>query len=171
MKFSGYTKYISKDARSIGILTQPFEMNAQGRKPDQGKVKFERCKIVVLSLVDYIREHFPNARIRIHNGPNETIALAYARMIMANQTIVGISSFGVFAAIGTFGTGYIRKPDFAKAPNQFLLEPKRMDELADNVVLIEEPNKILCPEIKALWNTKGADGVLEWFWNDTVKAS
>lgn len=169
MKFSGYTKYISKDARSIGILTQPFHLDGQGRKADQGERKRDRCRIVVTSLVEYIQERFPNTRVTVHNGPNETIALAYARMIMANETVVGISSFGVFAAVGTFGTGYIRKPDFPKAPNKFLIQP-RLDEIADNVVLIDEPNRIMCGTIAKLWQTGGAEGVLKWFWNDAVKA-
>jgi len=169
MKFSGYTKYISKEARSIGILTQPFDKNPDSRKFDAGEAKRTRCRIVVLSLVDYIRERFPNASINIHNGPNETIALAYARMVMANQTIVGISSFGVFPGIGTFGTGYIRKPDFPKVPNKFLINP-RIDELTSNVVLIDEPQRIMCGAIKGLWQTQGEVGVLNWFWNDTRRA-
>lgn len=172
MKFSGYTKYISKDARSIGILTQPFDddvTNVQTRKHDAGDAKRKRCRIVVLSFVDFIRERFPNARISVHNGPNETITLAYARMIMANQTIVGISSFGVFGAIGTFGTGYIRKLDFKKAPNKWLVNGiKPIDQLADNVVMINEPKRLMCMEVKKLWETRGEEGVLEWFWNDTV---
>ena len=167
MKFSGYTKYISSEARSIGILTQPFGIEEQGRRHDQGAVKRERCRIAVTSLVEYIGERFPHSRITIHNGPNETIALAYARMILANQTIVGISSFGVFAAIGTFGTGYIRRPDFRKAPNMFLVQP-RLDQMADNVVLIDEPKRIMCQQINKLWVSEGAEGVLNWFWNDTV---
>ena len=169
MKFSGYTKYISPAARSIGILTQPFGTEEQGRLRDQGAVKRERCRIVVTSLVDYIQERFPHSRVTIHNGPNETIALAYARMVMANQTIVGISSFSVYPAIGTFGTGYIRRPDFREAPNQFLVKP-RLDQMADNVVLIEEPNRIMCTQINKLWQTAGASGVLNWFRNDTVTA-
>ena len=170
MKFSGYTKYISPDARSIGILTQPFGTEEQGRQHDQGAVKRERCRIVVTALVDYIQERFPQSRVTIHNGPTETIALAFARMVMANQTIVGISTFSVFPAIGMFGTGYIRRPDFPKAPNQFLVSP-RVDQMADNVVLIEEPNLIMCAQINKLWQTAGASGVLNWFRNDTVTAT
>ena len=168
MKFSGYTKYISPDARSIGILTQPFGTNEQSRWPDRNDDMRERCLIVVTSLVDYIRERFPKSRVTIHNGPSETIALAYARMTMSNQTIVGISTFGVFPAIGTFGTGYIRKPDFPEAPNQFLVQP-RLDQMADNVVLFDEPTRIMCAEIQKLWLSGGADGVVDWFWNDEVK--
>lgn len=169
MKFSGYTKYISKEARSIGIVTQPFDKHTQERKFDANGVKRQRCRIVVLSLVDYIRERFPNASINIHNGPNETIALAYARMVMANQTIIGISSFGVFPGVATFGTGYIKKPDFPKAPNKFLIQP-RIDELTSNVVLISEP-RIMCASIKGLWQKEGEEGVLKWFWsgNDTMR--
>lgn len=168
MKFSGYTKYISPDARSIGILTQPYGINEQTRWPDRSDEMRERCRIVVTSLVDYIRERYPNSRVTVHNGPDETIALAYARMTMSNQTMVGISTFGVFPAIGTFGTGYIRKPDFPDAPNQFLVQP-RLDRMADNVVLFDEPNIIMCAEIQTLWQTDGAEGVVNWFWNDDVQ--
>lgn len=170
MKFSGYTKYISPLARSIGIITQPFEENDQARKMDRGITVQERCRIVVMSLVDYIHEHFPDADVHIRNGPEETIALAFARMIMANQTVMGISSFGVFPAIGSFGTGYMRRPDFRKAPNQWLIKPTPIDRLADNVVLIDEPNIIMCSSIKKLWLARGQEGVLEWFWNDTIWA-
>ena len=132
-------------------------------------VVHDRCRIVVTSLVDYIRERFPHSHVTVHNGPSETIALTYARMVFSNQTIVGISTFGVFPAIGTFGTGYIRRPDFPEAPNQFLVQP-RLDQMADNVVLIEEPKIIMCAQIYSLWETGKADGVLNWFWNDTVAA-
>jgi hypothetical protein len=168
MKFSGYTKHVSPDARSIGIVTQPFDDDAQSRNGDSRTKLRDRCRIVVLSLVDYIQERFPSSRIQIHNGPNETIALTYARMVMANQTIVGISSFGVFPAVATFGTGYLRRPDYRKAPNMWLLNPP-IDELTDNVVLFEEPKRIMAWTIKGLWETHGEKGVLEWFWNDTVK--
>jgi hypothetical protein len=69
-----------------------------------------RCRIIAMSLVDYIQERFPSSRIQIHNGPNETILVAYARMIMANQSIAGMSTFGVFPVLATFGTGYLRSP-------------------------------------------------------------
>jgi hypothetical protein len=168
MKFSGYTRHISPDAKSIGILTQPFDTDTQSRKADSGQYKRDRCRVVVFSLVDYIKVHYPNAQVRIHNTVGETIALTFARMIMANQTIAGISSFGVIPAISTFGTGYIRTPDYPKAPNQWLIHP-RIDELTDNVVLFDEPKRIMVGAMKGLWQTEGEKGVLEWFWNDTVR--
>jgi hypothetical protein len=168
MKFSGLTRHISPEATSIGILTQPFEISAetQSRRVDSDSHKLDRCRVVVESLVDYIQERHPKARVRIHNGVKETIALTYARMIMANQTIAGISSFSVMPAIATFGTGYIRLPDYPRAPNTWVIHP-RIDELTDNVVLFEEPSRIMMDEIKHLWTNHGERGVLEWFWNDT----
>jgi hypothetical protein len=167
MKFSGYTRHISPEAQSIGILTQPFDVGAQSRQADASQHKRDRCRTVVYSLVEYIEERYPSARVRIHNSVNESIALTFARMIMANQTIAGISSFGVIPAVSTFGRGYIRWPDYPKAPNKWLLNP-RIDELADNVVLFHEPKRIMVGAMKGLWQNEGEQGVLEWFWNDTV---
>jgi hypothetical protein len=167
MKFSGYTRHISPEAQSIGILTQPFDLGAQSRQADSSQHKRDRCRTVVYSLVEYIEKQYPSARVRIHNNVTESIALTFARMIMANQTIAGISSFGVIPAVSTFGKGYIRLPDYPKAPNKWLLNP-RIDELADNVVLFYEPKRIMVGAMKGLWQNEGEQGVLEWFWNDTV---
>jgi hypothetical protein len=121
----------------------------------------------VTAFVEQLSESFPKARIRIHNGSNETIALAYARMIMAKQVIVGIGSFGVFPALATFGTGYIRKPDYDVAPNRWPLSPPA-DELYANVVLFEEPNRLMTYQVKKLRELPGRDeNVLDWFRNNT----
>jgi hypothetical protein len=167
MKFSAFSKHISPDTKSIGIVTQPFDTSGQYRKGDATAVKRERHRIVVMALVDFLEEKFPQARVTIHNGRSETIALAYARMVMANQTVVGITSFGVFPAIACFGTGYIRKPDFKKGPNKFLINPP-IDQLADNVILIEEPNRLMAGTVRAMFKRPtGQELVLEWFKNDT----
>jgi hypothetical protein len=169
MKFNGYTRHISPETKSIGILTQPFDdtVNTQTRTVDMAQHKRDRCRIVVNSLVNYIEERHPTARVRIRNGAGETIALTFARMIMANQTIAGISSFSAIASVVTFGTGFIRYPEYSKGPNQWLIRP-RIDKIVDNVVLFDEPDKIMVSTIKQLWETQGKRGVLEWFMNDTV---
>jgi hypothetical protein len=167
MKFSAYIKLISPETKSIGIITQPFELTNQSRYFDATKNKRRRCKELVSAFVEQLSESFPEARIIIHNGPKETIALAYARMIMAKQAIVGIGTFGVFPALATFGTGYIRKPDFAVAPNRWLLSPP-VDEHYANVVLFDEPNLLMTYDVKKLRELPGRDeNVLNWFRNDT----
>jgi hypothetical protein len=112
MKFSAFSKRIPPNTKSIGIITQPFDDGAQNRKGDaMSKTQTQkRHRVVVMALVDFLQEKVPQARVTIHNGRTETIALAFARMIMANQTIVGITSFAVFPAMTSFGNGYIRKP-------------------------------------------------------------
>jgi hypothetical protein len=167
MKFSGYTRRISPDAKSIGIVTQPFDVDAQSRQADTAQLRRNRCRAVVMSLVEYIKVHFPNAVVNVRNDSNETIALTFARMTMANQTIAGISTFGVMPVLSTFGTGYIRLPDYPRAPNQWLLQP-RIDSFANNVILFNESKRIMVADMKKLWQTKGQTGVLEWFWNDSV---
>jgi hypothetical protein len=174
MKFSAFSKRIPPNTKSIGIVTQPFENSgAQQRRQERSSTTRGRHRVVVMALVDFLKEKFPQARVTIHNGSTETIALAYARMVMANQTIAGISTFGVFPAIASFGTGYIFKP-FGKrlrGPNQFLMNPP-IDQLADNVILIEEPNLLMVKTARAMFRKPaGQDLVLEWFKNDTFWAS
>ena len=76
IKFTEYKKWISKDAKSIGILTQPFDA-ARNRKLDRGKV--ESCRKATYLLVDTLQDFLPAARITIHNGVNETLPLAYGK--------------------------------------------------------------------------------------------
>jgi hypothetical protein len=166
MKFSGYTRHISPEAESIGILTQPFDIGSGARRSDSGQLVRNRCRIVVSSLVDYIKEQYPSARVRVHNSVNESIALSFARMVMANQAIAGISSFSVIPAVSTFGTGYVPFPDYIRGPNMWLINP-RIDELADNVVLFYEPDRISVGDMKDLWKN-GRKGVLAWFRNETA---
>jgi hypothetical protein len=177
LTFKGYTRYISPEARTIGILTQPFSFsnvtasgvsstNAQVRLYDVAGPNADRCRIVVTALVEYIQERHPKARITIHNGPNETIASTFARMIMANQTIVGASSsFGLFPTLSTFGTGYYIAPKRIEVSplSQWLFFEPRLDNLVDNVVVVENNERAMVGTIQELWKTEGADGVLKWF--------
>ena len=164
LKFSGYTRHISPEALTIGIITQPFELGTNTRAIDVDQDKSCRCRIVVYSLVKYIEQRYPNARVSIRNGIDETIALSFARMIMANQTINGISSFSIMPTIATFGTGYIRKPEGMQ--NEWLMKPQ-IDAFANNVVLFEEHNVIKVGDMRQLWKNDGEKGVLNWFWNDS----
>jgi hypothetical protein len=63
-----------------------------------------------MALVDDLAQHVPTARIRIHNTPSETIA--HVRLVLANQTIVGSGTFGVFPVVASSGSGCFRRPAF-----------------------------------------------------------
>jgi hypothetical protein len=166
MKFSAFSNRIPPNTKSIGIVTQPFDISFQQRGYDATHEKLHRHRVVVMALVDFLQEKFPQARVTIHNGRTETIALAYARMVMANQTMVGITSFGVFPGISSFGTGYIRKP-IPKGPNIFLMNPP-IDQLADNVILMDDPDLLMAPTVREIFlKPTGQEIVLEWFKNDT----
>lgn len=174
LKFHGYTKYISSEVRTIGIVTQPFNGKVQtARLVDTNPTSLDRCRVLIMSLVGYIQERFPSSRIRIHNGPNKTVALAYARMIMANQTISGVSTFGVFPTLASFGTGYFRLPEYPRGAtgfNTWLLDPP-IERLAENVVLEREENTyMVAVAIRELWEARGVEAVLEWFRNDGMES-
>lgn len=160
MKFESYARYISQDVRTIGIVTQPFEASAQQRSVERAQKKLDRCKLVVHAFVQYLHHRFPRAKVSVRNDVEETIALSFARIIMANETVIGISSFGVFPGLTTFGTAYIRDPDYEAAPNRWL-RTSSISEKFHNVKFIKEP-KLLAPHVQRLWGEDGS-AVLEWF--------
>jgi hypothetical protein len=183
LKFSGYARYISPEARTIGIVTQSFAPppiqsqnsgNKSGlqqisslpiRSKDFTDVVRDRCLIVVSALVEYIQQRHPHSLVSIRNGPRETIPSSYVRLIMANQTIAGISStFGVFPTTTTFGTGYLSSPE----RNQSALRTRWMvEEFANqrvaNIILVEGNPHAKVSTILRMWETQGAERVVEWF--------
>jgi len=89
-------------------------------------------------------------------------------MVMANQTMAGITSFGVFPVVASFGTGYVRSPDYSKGPNTWLAQNPPLEQMTDSIVLMKEPNLLMAGVIKEMWQKEnGQDLVLEWFRNDT----
>lgn len=74
MSFHDYTRFRSAEARSIGILTRSFDC-AVNRLVDSKQVLCDRCRIVVMSLVEYIQQKFPKAnKVTIRNDKKGTTA-------------------------------------------------------------------------------------------------
>lgn len=164
MKFDSYARHISPQAQSIGIVTESFDSDAQHRGAEGGQVTRSRCRKVVGAFVDHLQERFPHTRVRIRNGKGETVALTYARMVMANQTIVGLSTFAFFPAIATFGQALIRKP--SKTDLGGWLLKARIEEKLDNIVMVEEPDWLPTAKCKRMWGEDGS-AVLDWFRSET----
>lgn len=169
MKFASFSRHLPRNVTSIGIATQPFDRDAQTRRADGGDGNKARCRRVVLLFVQHLEREFPAARITIRNDSTETIALTFARMIMARDVVIGITSFGVFPGIATFGTGYVRHPDYNRAPNRWLLKPF-VEDVVDNVRLITEP-RLMAGTCKYSWPVDNGTKVLEWFQNYTLPES
>ena len=159
MKFGSFSRHLPRDVKTIGIATQPFDKDGQTRRADGGNGNKAKCRKVVYAFVDHLQADFPQARITIRNDKAETIALTFARMIMAQHVVIGITSFGVFPGIATFGTGYVRNPDYLKAPNRWLLNP-HIETLVDNVQVITEP-RFMAGTCRQSWPAD--DG--ERYWN------
>ena len=155
LKFDSYARHISTEARTIGIVTEPFESTntTQQRSFDSRPVTQERCRLVVHGLVDRLHERFPNATVTIHNQQDSTIASVYARMVMANQTISGTSTFSFFPAVATFGQAYVRRP---RDMGSWLKDPASRVELFDDV------DWLTTSQVQRMWGTNGS-AVLEWF--------
>ena len=100
------------------------------------------------------------------NDKQESIALTYARMIMANQTVVGISAFSAYGALATFGTSYVPIPDHHAA--NFIVNYEPSTFLPTNVARFYDAKIIMVAELKELWNNvNGTEHVLEWFRNNS----
>lgn len=104
--FESYRRYVSPSARTIGIVTTPFDESSL-RKQDQGTAR--TCKMLVMGLVEYLQHAFPHSTIYIRNDPKETLALAYARLVMANQTFISPSTFSIFPAIASYGKSFVQR--------------------------------------------------------------
>jgi len=111
VQYESYRHYISPAANTIGIVTTSFNESSLRRR-DQGTTVM--CKVLANGLVEYLHHAFPNAVISIRNGPEESLALAYARLVMANQTFCSPSTFSIFPAIASFGTSYIQRANLTK---------------------------------------------------------
>ena len=142
-------------------------MTAQARVLDTAdRQQVERCRTLVHAFKDYLQKQFPNTSISIRNGKSETIALAYARMVMAKQVVGCMSTFSIFPILGTFGTGYYLRPKLYD-PSMFLTHRMypvtKFVDPTNSFVLFDEKNVLLGPQAKDLWDKYGDDAVLKWF--------
>ena len=101
-----YRKQVSPQAKSIGIITQSFDPKLNR---DRDRYTTRVCMNLTAVLGRYLHTHFPNATISVRNNKNETPATAYSRLVLANQSFSGLSTFSIFPAIASFGTSYIPK--------------------------------------------------------------
>jgi hypothetical protein len=167
MKFGSYSKHLDANVTSIGIATQPLEAGPNVRSADiDMKKKPQRCRQVIEAFVDHLQQRFPHARIRLRNDPHESIALTYARMVMAKQVVIGISTFGVFPAVASFGRSYIREPDYRRAPNQWLLDPSfrqraEQQQANGNRMMLIQELRLTGFDCRRLWGDDGS-AVLDW---------
>jgi hypothetical protein len=122
-----------------------------------------RCRTLVYAFQDYLQDKFPQAKVHIRNDRSETIALAYARMVMAKQVVGSMSTFSIYPIIGTFGTGYYLRPKINDpsywAANSIYPVSKIWDL---RTVIFDETTKLLGAQTKNLWDTYGDDVVLQW---------
>lgn len=113
-KFTEYPKHVRQhihndsEVHSIGIITQPWNRTLL-RKQDTGTE--DKCRRATHRMVDYLQKEFPMAKISIHNGPTETLPIAYARLVLARLvSFASISTFGIFPTMATHGkAGYFQK--------------------------------------------------------------
>jgi hypothetical protein len=164
--FVSLTKYLpATGLTSIGILTQPFVKGDNSRMSDTTGQAPLRCRFVVEAFVDYLSERYPQATVTIHNGPDESVALAYSRMIFADVVVATGTTFPVFSVLASYGRGIFLVPVHEGAPTMFLLESPRVDELSDNNLrLVQDEPFLRSTDLLRLWkrNPNGTQ-VLAWF--------
>ena len=155
--------------QSIGIVTQPFRTQTSSQKrpvDDADMFGSELCIELTLSFQEYLQNGFPSARISIRNGPEETIALAYARLILADQAFAAPdSTFSVFPVLATFGTGYQLKAG-KPGMNQGLTNDRFLVEEDPHIVFLDPNPKLpvrTTRELRLANQTRAREEILTWF--------
>ena len=62
---------------------------------------------VTVAARDYIQSKLPDARVTIRNDGSETIPMTYVRIVAANWSFCGSSTFCLYPALATYGESYI----------------------------------------------------------------
>jgi len=167
-KFGLLASHINNNTQSIGIVTEPFRKHRIKAKNEAEEDTLESsakaCERLAGALVVYLQERFPEARIRLRNDVNESVALSYSRMIVAKQTIVGsVSTFGTYAALASWGEAFIIKPDFDHAPNGWMVKGVNKDT---NLTMVHDPSPLLVTQSTYLWwserKTGGREAMIDW---------
>jgi len=164
LKFASYANHLSPAVKSIGIATEPFGGAGQQRDADTDPIAQERCRIVVNAMKDYIQHRFPESVVQIRNSQKESVGLTYARMILANQTFVGLSTFGFFPAIACFGQALIRRPSRRNLGAWLLIAKEMIDS---NIKFVDEDDWLPVAQVKLRWGEDGRE-ILEWFRSNTT---
>jgi hypothetical protein len=177
IKYHEFSRRLDARVASIGIVTQPFGTSDQSRDRDQAStVRMELCKRVILGFRDHLQHQFPRARISVHNDPDETVALAYARLIMAKYQAFAWpdSSFSIYPAMASFGKSYhllpLQSPYSYYVPkNNFLHEIKGFldDDPLFEWLSISNEDALFGIETLHMEQRYGGDAVVEWFDNAT----
>jgi hypothetical protein len=214
LKFNEYASRIDPGAKSIGIVTQPFGSptnsstataaaaaeNLQGGTNETGATllvdtqaravdvedafRSSTCRRVVYAMVEYLEHRFPQARVTIHNGPGETVPLAYARLIMAKQAFSAPdSTFSIFPVLASFGTGYHMSPTrtmYTRAYKNGWLHSVNMDTLGNysegrlELMPIPKEDGLYAKQtfhMREENETTAVDKIVEWFVNETLRFS
>ncbi len=174
-KFHTLVPHIRNDTHSIGIVTGPFRKHRIRAKNEVEPEVLEEsalaCERLAGAFIEYLQQQFPSTRIRLRNDANESVALAYSRMIVARQTIVGgVSTFGAYAALASMGQAYTIAPDFSHAPDKWMLHWEKSDQENSNVKIVHDPYPLLLPQANYLWwqekRKGGREAMIEWLAQD-----
>lgn len=101
--FKVYSKLIPKTATSIGIVTAPFNQNRAGWGPGDPQLN----EAVATAAKSFIQSAFPQAIVSIRNDDRDTHDIVFVRLMLANHTICGSSTFCLFPALASKGKSYI----------------------------------------------------------------
>lgn len=164
LSFLYFSNNIDPTAKSIGIITNPWNKSSVNRDETYAN---ERCQFLVYGLMEYLRQRFPAARIRVHNDADETLAIVYSRFIMASQAFAAISTFSAFPVAATFGKGYF----YADAVKEQLsnMWAALPAVASDNIQLVSVPF-LKTTAIFDNWDSGEGNGasILAWLTNDSV---
>jgi hypothetical protein len=164
-KFEFFARFIPASATRIGIVTSPFDKIGHFREWDLTKNTGDRCRLLVEGLVIYLKERFPAAAVSVHNGPDESLALAIARMVMASTLIVSGSTLANVPAVTNFGKAYLPIPTQGFSG---WLHPSKYRALEKGEAeIVRGLDCLVSKEVVELWDRGDQELIVEWHRNDT----
>jgi hypothetical protein len=130
------------------------------------------CRTITIAFQEYLQDRFPLARVTIRNGHHETVALAFARLVMAHHAFAAPSStFSLFPVLASFGRGYhIRAVEGSM--NEGLSMYAWLVENDPSVVFIDPDTILPVALTSVLRETRpktAGQTILTWFQNDTFE--
>jgi hypothetical protein len=101
LPYSAYTATLDADTRSIGVLCAPLSGPCRAKDCDfTGD-----CRMLIEDLIAWLKQAFPRATVSDRSA--DDISTAFARMVLAEQTICNPSTFCLFPTIAARGRGYL----------------------------------------------------------------
>ena len=102
LPFKAFSDNIPRDVKTIYVLAENKNRKTINKKPLVAK-----CDSIFVSMLNYLKKHFPSAKIVIRRG--DDLYIDMARLAYAKTAICSVSTFCLWPAIMNEGSAFFPK--------------------------------------------------------------